>query len=140
MTNRFCAECNHPLCPNCIDLKNEGIICCQCKKQCQWAYVPEPKAAMPDPGTVEWLNETYAKQIAEIKAPLLAEIKVRDNQIKLLLKSNDVFVLKIADLEAKLAAARDELEQMTRLWKLRGEALKKPCPNCGYRLAIIKAL
>ena len=44
---------------------------------------------MTEPGTVEWLNETYAKQIAEIKAP---------------------FESRIADLEAKLATAQQDAE------------------------------
>ncbi len=31
-----------------------------------------------------------------------------------------------------LRKSQSDLEQMTRLWRIRGLALKKPCPNCGH--------
>ena len=31
-----------------------------------------------------------------------------------------------------LQKAQRDLDQMTRCWKIRGLALRKPCPKCGY--------
>ena len=88
---------------------------------------------MTEPGTVEWLNERYAAQIAEIKAPLEAEIaglKIKlmqriDNIVPFditqsVVDKNFQLEARIADLEGKLVAIESERDtQQTIIESLR---------------------
>ena len=40
MTNRYCSECNHLICPGCILLDDGTMICSNCYKKTDWTYVP----------------------------------------------------------------------------------------------------
>lgn len=61
-----------------------------------------------EPGPVQWPDDLSAGQIAEIKAPLLEQIEQQERLLAILRRNYDKRWQQVIDLEAKLAAAKDE--------------------------------